>query len=158
MNISVLGGTLKIIYQIQCLMRYCTHCASIVSIVAHIVLIVAPKKNQLTNWFKLRWWRPRLTRRFLEEGCPKSSQCFRFHIKAISCSGTIGCANSSPIHAAESWQRSPCESQLDSKLFSGADRWAQEYVCLSSSCHGCGNWNGDWSQIWWARDRDEICE
>ena len=44
-----------------------------------------------------------------------------------------------PLHAAQSFLHLPSETQLDSKLFSGAGLWAKEYVCPSSCYHGCAS-------------------
>ena len=114
----------KILYSLSVIFYHCTaHCT-------HCSLKKPTDKLKKTNWQtdRMRW--RSLTRQFLYEGCQKSSKCFRFHITAIPCSGIFVCANWSPIHSAKSWQRSPSESQLHSRLCAHS-------VCAHKSCY----WN-----------------
>ena len=100
----------KILYSLSVIFYHCTaHCT-------HCSLKKPTDKLKKTNWQTDCMRRRSLTRQFLYEGCQKSSKCFRFHITAIPCSGIFGCANWSPIHSAKSWQRSPSESHLHSRL------------------------------------------
>ena len=60
-------------------------------------------------------------------------RCVGIDFRKIPCRETSRCASRRPllVHAAKWHFCLPSESQLNSKLFSGADRRAQEYVCPS---------------------------